>query len=339
MGAQASAFTLLRLRAGGSKADHIEQELHLDHEHNRLMVKKVNIPVELQVAHFMPASFPLVPVVSEKRILKIQASWKIITEDNRTEGSGLVRSGITQFYDEFYSRLTIHDAMGLFETILVKHSAGKNTIAAKGAIILRIINFIFRLDFASSNIKDILQKLGRSHNKMGIRPWMYAAFVQTLLLTIASRLGNRATHDVMEAWVNVFAFVLKTMLPAAIRGLTQNDEMTMTSVIEQLTTSRENGGFYEQAKDRLFDRILRNSSSSSKKKVSLSEKYSGRRRINSGSEQRNSIKHRASLNKAQQRIAADQDDSESPSPSKRIPVARLPSGRYSIGGIKEVEEG
>ena len=57
---------------------------------------------------------------------------------------------------------------------------------------------------------------------MGIRPWMYSAFVQTLLLTISSRLGHRATHDVMEAWVNVFAFVLKRMLPAAIRGLAKN---------------------------------------------------------------------------------------------------------------------
>ena len=233
MGAKVSVFSNLQLSGGAEAGGDIDEALLQEHEKSRIAAKKVSISSELQVAHFMPSSFPLIPVVYEKRISKIQASWKIITENTTAKGSGIITSGITQFYDEFYSRLTIHDAMGLFEAILVKHSAGKNTIAAKGAIILRIMTFILRLDFASANILDTLQKLGRAHNKMGIRPWMYSAFVQTLLLTIASRLGHRATHDVMEAWVNVFAFVLKSMLPAAIRGLAQNDEMTMTSVIQR----------------------------------------------------------------------------------------------------------
>ena len=60
--------------------------------------------------------------------------------------------------------------------------------------------------------------LGKSHAQKSIRPWQYATFITTLLNTIASRLGTNATNDVMESWVHLFAFVMKSMLPEAIRN-------------------------------------------------------------------------------------------------------------------------
>jgi hemoglobin-like flavoprotein len=64
----------------------------------------------------------------------------------------------------------------------------------------------------------VLYMLGKSHLQKAIRPWQYSVFVQTLLNTIASRLGNDATSEVMEAWVNLFAYVMQGMLPASIKG-------------------------------------------------------------------------------------------------------------------------
>ena len=114
MGATFSGIPCLQFRGDSKNYLDIDDALIQEQEKNRFAAKKVSIPAELQVAHFMPASFPHIPVVSEKRLLKIQASWKIITENTRADGSGIITSGITQFYDEFYSRLAIHDAMGLF---------------------------------------------------------------------------------------------------------------------------------------------------------------------------------------------------------------------------------
>ena len=64
----------------------------------------------------------------------------------------------------------------------------------------------------------LLYMLGKSHSHKGIRPWQYAVFVQTLLNTIASRLGSEASSNVMESWVHQFAYVMKYMLPHAIKG-------------------------------------------------------------------------------------------------------------------------
>jgi hypothetical protein len=47
---------------------------------------------------------------------------------------------------------------------------------------------------------------------------MYAIFIETLLITVATRLGSDASADVMEAWVHLFAYVLKYMIPPAIKG-------------------------------------------------------------------------------------------------------------------------
>jgi hypothetical protein len=57
----------------------------------------------------------------------------------------------------------------------------------------------------------------------------YTVFLQCMLLTLSSRLGTAATSDVMEAWVNAFAFVCKTMLPLAIDGHVNNTEININT--------------------------------------------------------------------------------------------------------------
>jgi hypothetical protein len=76
--------------------------------------------------------------------------------------------------------------------------------------------------------RKYLALLGKIHGKMGIRPWMYSIFVQTLLNTIASRLGPKASPEVMSSWVNLFAYVMKYMMPLAIKNHVNMKETFLT---------------------------------------------------------------------------------------------------------------
>ena len=60
----------------------------------------------------------------------------------------------------------------------------------------------------------------------------YSVFVQALLLTISARLGTNATSDVMEKWVNMFAFVMKSMLPPAIENQVLETEININTSSE-----------------------------------------------------------------------------------------------------------
>lgn len=78
----------------------------------------------------------------------------------------------------------------------------------------------------------MLYMLGKSHAQKMIRPWQYATFITTLLNTIASRLGTDATTDVMEAWVHLFAFVMRSMLPEAIKDQVVETELNINTSSE-----------------------------------------------------------------------------------------------------------
>ena len=141
-------------------------------------------------------------------------------------------SGMTVFYNEFYDRLEQLDSSGRFEAVLSRNTSGDNKIAAKGAILIRIIKFVLKIDTDTKDNQMMLFMLGKSHSQKAIRPWQYSIFVQTLLYTISSRLGVDATNDVMESWVNLFAFVMKSMLPPAIRGQVVETELSINTSSE-----------------------------------------------------------------------------------------------------------
>ena len=180
--------------------------------------------IAIQVSFYTPSSFPLIPIVTTRSLKLCQDSWNIIIADTLNELGSSV-SGFTVFYNDFYDRLNVIDTTKAFDKILSKHCYGRNKIATKGSIIIRIVKYILSLDFESKSTITKLGHLGKAHSTYGIRPWMYSLFVETLLLTIASRLGYHARAEVMEAWVNIFAFTFKHMLPTAIKGLVNEDEL------------------------------------------------------------------------------------------------------------------
>lgn len=180
-------------------------------------------PISIQVAHYTPASFPLTPVVTNSTLRVCRESWALIMAP--VERDGIVTSGMTLFYTEFYDTLEVFDKMGKFESVLKQHSGGMDGVAAKGAILIRIVHYVLALDPDSEKCQYMLFTLGKSHNHKRIRPWQYSVFIQTLLNTMSSRLGSNATHEVMTSWVHLFAFVLRSILPVAIKGLVNETEV------------------------------------------------------------------------------------------------------------------
>ena len=197
------------------------------------MQRKIQIPLQVMVAHFTPSSFPMIPIISTSSADICRDSWTIIMKsDVPDQYGGQSVSGMTAFYNEFYERLEVFDSSGKFDAVLSRHSSGMNKIAAKGAILIRIVDFVLKLREDNKQNAVLLYMLGKSHAQKAIRPWQYSVFVQTLLNTISSRLGTHATNTVMEAWVNLFAFVMQSMLPPAITGQVVETELNINTSSE-----------------------------------------------------------------------------------------------------------
>eukprot|EP01041_Mallomonas_annulata_P010726 gene10726-22404_t len=180
--------------------------------------QELSIPLEIFVAHFTPSSFPVIPVINKKLSALCNSSWQKVMASDYTSDNGEVTSGLVMFYNDFYERLETVDTSGKIEAVLSRGSSSENKVAAKGGVLIRIINYVLLVEEDSKATQTMLYMLGVSHSQKHIRPWSYSVLVQTLLLTLANRLGTDASNAVMEAWVNVFAFIMKSMLPPAIEG-------------------------------------------------------------------------------------------------------------------------
>lgn len=192
------------------------------------------VSAEVQYAHYTPSTFPLVPQLKPEYLPLCRKSWQVIVSTREKHPEyGTDVHGITAFYNEFYERLAKVDTKGLYENILVKHAVGTNRIAAKGAILVRIVDFLLKFDGDNAGVRQKLNILGQSHNKKGIRPWQYSVFLELFILTLGSRLKKHATPSVMEAWVNLLAYSLKYMLPPSIDGIVLDSEAHVNFVLSE----------------------------------------------------------------------------------------------------------
>jgi hypothetical protein len=180
--------------------------------------------IQLQVAHFTPCCFPMIPIVTVETMEICRGSWAKVLANVEKDGQKI--SGMTVFYTEFYRILGIMDHGCYFEKALKAHAVGKNAIAAKGGIIIRVVNYTLSVDPENTDqMERNLRRIGKSHKQYNIRPWMYQGFVEALLTTFHVVLGPLATSDVMGAWCNLLALVTQFMLPYAIDGLANPHEI------------------------------------------------------------------------------------------------------------------
>ena len=168
------------------------------------------VPLEVQVAHYTPSIFPLVPVINETVNQLCSDSWKKIVNkkelqrDDQGNTNGQTMAGITLFYNDFYSRLAEVDKNAKIEAVLSAHSSGgMNKIAEKGAIIIRIVNYCLSLKNDDAQTQDRLYILGKAHWKRKIRPYMYSVFVQCLLYTLAGNQSFPLPHFNLYPYLNL----------------------------------------------------------------------------------------------------------------------------------------
>eukprot|EP01041_Mallomonas_annulata_P001627 gene1627-3150_t len=195
------------------------------------------IPIHVSVAHFTPSTFPILPMISLKTTMICRESWAKILAKDSTDENGVVTAGMTMFYNTFYETLEKYDGNKDFESVLTRNCKGTNKIAAKANILIKIIKYVLKIEEASPQIEAMLDQLGKRHDRMKIHPWQYATYIQTVLLTIAGRLETYATYSVMEAWVNLFAYVLKFMLPSAIKNMVSKSEFHFDCNIESVKST------------------------------------------------------------------------------------------------------
>ena len=290
-------------------------------------------PIEIQVAHFTPSFFPLMPMITKKTSTICKSSWDLILSKTLVDESGSSISGMSLFYNEFYQRLDLFDSSGTFDKILSQNNSGQNKIAAKGAIIIRIIKFILMIEQDSPSAQNKLISLGKSHSTKGIRPWQYSIFVQTLLLTIASRLETDAGCDVMEAWVHLFAYVMKYMLPPAIHGQVDIDELFInTSEVREYVINKNKG---KDTAKRQLSHLSPLSANESSKKLTFDKKFSKNR---TQSKQESIVDDDSSVNSVSQTMPHSHTTVKNSWREGVSNIAKNNSGKYSSSQDKVIVE-
>jgi hypothetical protein len=71
----------------------------------RAIQNKIDISLQVKVAHYTPSSFPVLPRINAENAKLCAESWKkIVSTDVADPYGGPPKSGIIAFYTEFYDR-------------------------------------------------------------------------------------------------------------------------------------------------------------------------------------------------------------------------------------------
>lgn len=164
-----------------------------------------------QIEHFQPPEFPLIPVIRANTHSLTTSSWKAIAAAEYNDPDGLNREkikGSVYFYNRFFDLLFTKstDFKSKFPNIQTQAHVMSNIIALCVAVKLEEIELI----------QKQLIDLGIKHQRIVYDPWQFSIFATTIHSTIKLCLGDLATPEVMTAWLNVLAFVLRSMMPSAI---------------------------------------------------------------------------------------------------------------------------
>lgn len=171
----------------------------------------LNIGEDAMVEHYFPPTFPITPMVTPAVVEVCRRSWVSIKE-KQISGT----TGVVFFYDQFYNRL--YERTKAFEVIF------DGSLKKKGKVLAAAMEFVTTIDAVdivgtSRRIREVGKMHCRTKGAMQkIRPWMYSVYLETLITAVSFCLGKEATFVVVDAWVNLLAYVLREMLGPAITG-------------------------------------------------------------------------------------------------------------------------
>ncbi len=171
---------------------------------------KEDMSRQVKLEHYQPQEFPLIPVISTDTHLLTNESWKKISdreyEDAETQ-SGKVKGAIF-FYNTFFKLL--FDKSTDFRTKFP-------TVISQASVMSKVIAICLSIEYNKLDLQTTqLKELGLKHRYLVQDPWQFGIYATTIHSALKICLDTDATPQVMTAWLNVLAFILRTMLPVAI---------------------------------------------------------------------------------------------------------------------------
>lgn len=173
---------------------------------------------DVKLKSYMPTTFPFEPDLNPTTVRICAVSWERVMMNCVNE----------YFCEVFYNRLKVLDKSGRLNKVISMHCPGpessKIAMKARNVILLRMLSYAVHLDTESAIAHEALIRLARSHAKfttmIGLES--YALFVQNMVNTLEIFLGEDYSKDVANAWIQLFAYILKKFLGYALLSYEHN---------------------------------------------------------------------------------------------------------------------
>lgn len=169
-------------------------------------------PMAQIVEHYQPYEFPMQPVINSRTQNLVKNSWKRIVEteyDSADTASGKM-SGASYFYNVFFEHLfnRLDDFSRIFPDV-----------RARADIFSKVMAFCISISIEELDyVKVKMNHLGKLHKNIVNHPHLFGIYATNIHSTVRFCLGDDATHEIMAAWINLLAFILRNMLPAYFEG-------------------------------------------------------------------------------------------------------------------------
>lgn len=172
---------------------------------------KCKVQLQFFMSQYTLTTFPDIPIITQESNEICYNTWNKIINTDITNADGVILQGKVAFYNEFYGVLKIVDTCGIIDGVLLENSKIQDNELTKMSILLRIVKNIINIKNDSEKTQKKLYMLGNFHSTKHIKPFFYSIFVKTLLQSIYVLLGVSSTEEIMDAWINQIAFVMKYM--------------------------------------------------------------------------------------------------------------------------------
>lgn len=107
----------------------------------------------------------------------------------------------------------------MFERIPSSKALFNVDIGTQAKMLTAVLRAILDVLSFDSEAVSIFEDLAHSHNKLKIHPSYYGEFAYTFICTMRKHLGRSFTEEAETAWVSLFSYVLKIMIPIAVDGI------------------------------------------------------------------------------------------------------------------------
>lgn len=162
-----------------------------------------------EVHHYIPANFPLLPVLNSSYIQDCNKTWRMICLAKTNKMREYGKRGIILFYDEFFHRLFQRD--DTMEEVFI-------SVRKRSEVLIKAMSFMLKpnlQDTEREQIANRCRRLGYHHRSFEkVKPHHFGIYVSTCIEVIMFWLGDDATPNIGEAWSNLVGFYLKHILQA-----------------------------------------------------------------------------------------------------------------------------